>query len=204
MTTPSSSSPVSHNRLKQIANDACHLALGEAEYYEHSKTESWNTTIIVRHFHSLLSLHLPFFSKRKKYQTTFYLVLRERNTRNSILRALISESTSTPGGTPPFKFTVNSTIIQHLVPTSVIQRTKVAQESANSKSKDLDSSPTLTNSTKDSAIGTDGRPHVGRRGMHSATGAYWNEKTDGMWSFKYDGGDRRGLDVVISIVWIAL
>lgn len=169
MTTPSSSSPVSHNRLKQITNDACHLALGEAEYYDHSKTESWNTTII-----------------------------------NSILRALISESSSTPGGTPPFKFTVNSTIIQHLVPTSVIQRTKVAQESANSKPKDPDAAPTLTNSTKDSAIGTDGRPHVGRRGMHSATGAYWNEKTDGMWSFKYDGGDRRGLDVVISIVWIAL
>ncbi|RKF60066.1 putative dynein light chain [Golovinomyces cichoracearum] len=156
MTTPSSSS-------------ACHLALGEAEYYEHSKTESWNTTII-----------------------------------NSILRALISESSSTHGGTPPFKFTVNSTIIQHLVPTSVIQRTKAAQEITTSKSKDSDASPTLTNPTKDSATGADGRPHVGRRGMHSATGAYWNEKTDGMWSFKYDGGDRRGLDVVISIVWIAL
>ncbi|RKF76029.1 hypothetical protein GcM1_230070 [Golovinomyces cichoracearum] len=123
---------------------------------------------------------------------------------NSILRALISESSSTPGGTPPFKFTVNSTIIQHLVPTSIIQRTKAAQEITTSKPKDSDASPTLTNSTKDSATGTDGRPHVGRRGMHSATGAYWNEKTDGMWSFKYDGGDRRGLDVVISIVWIAL
>lgn len=52
--------------------------------------------------------------------------------------------------------------------------------------------------------GTDTKPHVGRRGMHSATGAYWNEKTDGMWSFKYEGGESKGLDVVISVIWIAI
>ena len=26
----------------------------------------------------------------------------------------------------------------------------------------------------------------GRRGMHSACGAYWNNERDGMWSFKYE------------------
>ena len=68
--------------------------------------------------------------------------------------------------------------------------------------------PTITTSdntvVKNEAIGTDGKPHVGRRGMHSATGAYWNEKTDGMWSFKYEGGESRGLDVVVSVIWIAI
>lgn len=40
--------------------------------------------------------------------------------------------------------------------------------------------------------------------MHSATGAYWNEETDGMWSYKYDGGEAKGLDVVIMLIWISL
>lgn len=61
-----------------------------------------------------------------------------------------------------------------------------------------------TSDVKTEATGTDGKPHVGRRGMHSATGAYWNEKTDGMWSFKYEGGENKGLDVVISVIWISI
>jgi len=38
--------------------------------------------------------------------------------------------------------------------------------------------------------------------MHSATGAYWNNETDGMWSWKYEGGEAKGMDVVVSIIWI--
>lgn len=41
-----------------------------------------------------------------------------------------------------------------------------------------------------------------RRGMHAAAGAYWNNEKDGMWSFKYDGAERMGLDVVVGIVWV--
>lgn len=60
-------------------------------------------------------------------------------------------------------------------------------------------------STSDgNATATDGKPHVGRRGMHSATQAFWNEKTDGMWSFKYDGGEGKGMDVVISVIWVSV
>lgn len=44
----------------------------------------------------------------------------------------------------------------------------------------------------------------GRRGMHSATGAYWNTEKDGMWSFKYEAGEGKGLDVVVGILWIAV
>lgn len=61
-----------------------------------------------------------------------------------------------------------------------------------------------TSEAKTDTTSTDGKPHVGRRGMHSATGAYWNEKTDGMWSFKFEGGESQGLDVVISVIWISI
>ncbi|KAI1000173.1 hypothetical protein K3495_g8026 [Podosphaera aphanis] len=164
MSTSSTSPPVSAVRLKQIANDACQIALSNAEYYEHSKTESWNTTII-----------------------------------NTILRSLISESSST-GESPSFKFAVNSTIIQHLVSTAELQRTKATLESPPPKSQAAED----TDAKKSEALGVDGKPHVGRRGMHSATGAYWNEKTDGMWSFKYEGGESKGMDVVISIIWVTI
>jgi hypothetical protein len=45
---------------------------------------------------------------------------------------------------------------------------------------------------------------AGRRGMHSAAGAYWNNEKDGMWSFKYEGGEKRGMDVVVMVMWVGL
>ncbi|KAF7946775.1 hypothetical protein EAE96_009758 [Botrytis aclada] len=163
MATP----PISYTRLRQIASDACQNALGSAEFYEHSKTESWNTTII-----------------------------------NSILKSLISESTPSNGGSPSFKYAVNSTIIQHLVPTSSLNKSKASPPTTADDT--TDDAKVTTSGAQGDAKSTDGKPHVGRRGMHSATGAYWNEKTDGMWSFKYEGGENKGLDVVISVIWIAL
>ncbi|OAQ99189.1 hypothetical protein LLEC1_05960 [Akanthomyces lecanii] len=44
MSTP----PVAFNRLKQIATDVCNSAIGNAEFYDHAKTEQWNSNIIVR------------------------------------------------------------------------------------------------------------------------------------------------------------
>ncbi|KAJ9156151.1 Dynein light chain [Pleurostoma richardsiae] len=155
--------PVPFNRLKQIANDACQSAIGSAEYYDHSKTEQWNQTII-----------------------------------NSVLKALISESTPSGASAPSFKFAVNSTIVQHLVPTSQLNKSRGTSTGAGAGADEA------SVSTSTEATATDGKPHVGRRGMHSATGAYWNEKTDGMWSYKYDGGEGKGMDVVIMVIWIAL
>jgi hypothetical protein len=80
-----------------------------------------------------------------------------------------------------------------------LNKAKATQESSVPKTE-----ATISTSDKNVATGTDGKPHVGRRGMHSATGAYWNEKTDGMWSFKYEGGESKGLDVVISVIWISI
>ncbi|KAI8949096.1 Tctex-1 [Xylaria longipes] len=155
--------PINATRLRQIAMDACQLAVGSAEYYEHSKVEGWNSTII-----------------------------------NSILRAVISESTPAGSQAPTFKYVVNSTIVQHLVPTSALNKAKGGSDSK------ADEPHVSTSSDTPGATATDGKPHVGRRGMHSATQAFWNEKTDGMWSFKYDGGEGKGMDVVVSVIWIGI
>lgn len=101
-----------------------------------------------------------------------------------------------PGASAPsFKFACNSTIVQHLVPTSSLNK---ARGGTDVKTEE----PHISTSTE--ATATDGKPHVGRRGMHSATGAYWDEKKDGMWTFKYDGGEGKGMDVVIMLIWVAI
>ncbi|KAF4508012.1 hypothetical protein G6O67_004450 [Ophiocordyceps sinensis] len=156
MSTP----PVPFNRLKQIASDVCNSAVGSAEFYDHAKTEQWNSTII-----------------------------------SSMLKAVISESTPHGVSSPSFKFACNSTIVQHLVPTSSLNRPRGGTEIKKEE-------PYISTSTE--ATATDGKPHVGRRGMHSATGAYWDEKKDGMWSFKFDGGESKGMDVVIMLIWVAI
>lgn len=102
---------------------------------------------------------------------------------------------------PTYKFAVSSTIVQHLVPTSQLNKSK-GTSTATSTEGDTTEATTSSDSTA-TATATDGKPHVGRRGMHSATGAFWNEATDGIWSFKYDGG-AKGLDIVVVLLWIAI
>ncbi|KAG0136542.1 Tctex-1 [Tuber indicum] len=173
--------PVPLQRLKQIANDACFAALEKVEVYDHSRTEGWNNTII-----------------------------------NHILRALISESTPTGAGPScsPYKFSVNSTIIQHMaqrnfnyLTTSI--STSPSSPAATTPTSQDSTSPVPPAAAASAGVGselTSGRASnentgVGRRGMHSACGAYWNNEKDGMWSFKYE---TKGLDVVISVIWIAV
>lgn len=45
---------------------------------------------------------------------------------------------------------------------------------------------------------------IGRRGLHSATGAYWNNEKDGTWSFQYKGAEKKGFDVIATIFWVAM
>ncbi|KFA74174.1 hypothetical protein S40288_06522 [Stachybotrys chartarum IBT 40288] len=114
---------------------------------------------------------------------------------NSMLKAVISESTPEGAAGPTYKFACNSTIVQHLVPTSALNKARGGTETQTKE-------PYIETSADGDA--TDGKAHVGRRGMHSATGAYWDEKKDGMWTFKYDGGEAKGLDVVIMLIWVAI
>ncbi|KAK4229440.1 Tctex-1 [Podospora fimiseda] len=98
---------------------------------------------------------------------------------NKTLKALLSEAPSGENAGATYKWAINSTVVQHVVPTSQLNKPAGGEAAADAKKQ------------------------AGRRGMHSATGGYWNEKTDGMWSFKYDG-EAKGLDVVIMVIWIAV
>ncbi len=103
---------------------------------------------------------------------------------NSILKSLISESSSTESQ-PKYKFAVNSTIIQHLSdPRTEGTDGDEVTEGSVSSSKDTGK--------------------AGRRGMHSASGAYWNNDKDGMSAYKYEAGESKGMDVVVSVMWIAV
>ena len=91
-----------------------------------------------------------------------------------MLQSLISEL-SPSGQQPTYKLAVTSTIIQHTsIPTS--------------SSEDKDSKAFSGN---------------GRGGMHSATGAFWNNEKDGTWSHKFEE-EKKGFDVVISVIWISI
>ena len=98
----------------------------------------------------------------------------------------MSEATPPGAAGPNYKFAVNTTIVQHAVPTAKVE-------------KPTTSAP----ATEEDKAASGKKPSAGRRGLHSATAGYWNEKTDGMWSFKYVG-DERGFDVVIMLIWIAI
>ena len=111
---------------------------------------------------------------------------------NSILKALISESSTSESA--KYKFAVNSTIIQHLSdprPEGTEAGTQTEGEGTDVAEEGV-------------SMGTDDVKKVGRRGMHSASGAYWNNERDGMWSHKYEGGEGKGMDIVISVMWIAV
>jgi dynein light chain Tctex-type 1 len=54
-------------------------------------------------------------------------------------------------------------------------------------------------------IGSPAEPEKhGRRGMHSAVGAFWNNEKDGTYSYKWEAAEKKGMDIVITITWIAI
>jgi hypothetical protein len=108
-----------------------------------------------------------------------------------LLKAVTQESEK------QYKLAINSTIVQHSPPTSsslASTGTSTGPDGIKTE-KDEDTKPLAATEKK--------KGPAGRRGMHSATGGYWNEKTDGMWSYKYEGDDK-GFDVVIMLIWIGI
>ena len=93
---------------------------------------------------------------------------------NSILGALVEETVQKPSGSTPAQ-----PQFKYVVNSTIIQHATVSSTSSDELKKT-----------------------GGRRGMHAASGAYWNNEKDGMWSFKYPGADSKGLDVVIGIIWV--
>ncbi|OAP54349.1 hypothetical protein AYL99_11450 [Fonsecaea erecta] len=96
---------------------------------------------------------------------------------NSILGALVEETTVKPA---PGSSTASQPQYKYVVNSTIIQHAASTPASA----------------------GDDSKKTSGRRGMHAASGAYWNNEKDGMWSFKYPGADSKGLDVVVGIIWV--
>ncbi|KAL2884803.1 Dynein light chain Tctex-type [Ceratocystis lukuohia] len=105
---------------------------------------------------------------------------------NTILETCIEETKAMKKGkNPRYKFVCNSSIVQHTAPSEDDDDDDddETEEGAELKEKEYKSSG-------------------GRRGMHSATAAYWDDAQDGMWSFKYDGAASKGLDIIIMLVWV--
>jgi hypothetical protein len=96
---------------------------------------------------------------------------------NSILGALVQETTQKPqaGSSAP-----SQPQFKYVVNSTIIQHA----------------------ATTSSSPADDSKKPNGRRGMHAASGAYWNNEKDGMWSFKYPGADSKGLDVVVGVIWV--
>ncbi|MCJ1404309.1 hypothetical protein MMC11_007534 [Xylographa trunciseda] len=109
---------------------------------------------------------------------------------NTVLSRLISLTTKDDKPSP-YKFVVTSTIVQNIMPPK------------------MQSAGTSTAIKAEHAAGPDAsdvagaKVSGGKRGMHSASGAYWNKEKDGSWSYKFDGGDVREFDVVITVIWVA-
>jgi len=40
--------------------------------------------------------------------------------------------------------------------------------------------------------------------MHSAVGAFWNNEKDGTYSYKWEAAEKKGMDIVITVTWIAI
>ena len=122
---------------------------------------------------------------------------------NTILQALITETSPAPntlealaeegsgGMGGRWKFAVNSTIIQHL---------SDPHHSSTTEGGDVNDEKAIKPEDGEEVKGG----KVGRRGMHSASGAYWNNERDGMWSYKYEGGEGKGMDIVVSVMWIGV
>ncbi|MCJ1243424.1 hypothetical protein MMC30_000621 [Trapelia coarctata] len=114
---------------------------------------------------------------------------------STLLSRLVAQTSPSASKPSPFKFVVTSTIIQH---------TSTARAATSSARP-----PTSDSHSDISALSAKG---AGKRGMHAASGAYWNQEKDGMWSFKYDGESAsaggnalgREFDVVVGVVWVGL
>ncbi|KAG9779556.1 hypothetical protein ABEF93_005211 [Exophiala dermatitidis] len=99
----------------------------------------------------------------------------------------------------------NTTIINSILGALVeetSQKSASGSGPAQPQFKYIVNSTIIQHAAASSTPGDDGKKTSGRRGMHAASGAYWNNEKDGMWSYKYPGADSKGLDVVIGIIWI--
>jgi hypothetical protein len=94
--------------------------------------------------------------------------------------------------------------IQQYILKTLISKTSTSSDSTT----DSPSQPPykyIANSTVIQHLGSPSEPEKhGRRGMHSAVGAFWNNEKDGTYSYKWEAAEKKGMDIVITITWIAI
>ncbi|KAI9671805.1 MAG: hypothetical protein M1831_003333 [Alyxoria varia] len=124
---------------------------------------------------------------------------------NSIISTIIQSlpGTSNESTDSQYKYAVQSTIVQHIdTPSSTATGTATGTATTDAGTSILDADDDDSTTEKANGTSTGSQPPRGRRGLHAATGAFWNEETDGMWSYKWEGGARCGMDVVINVIWM--
>ncbi len=95
---------------------------------------------------------------------------------------------------------------QQTILKSLIEKTSAAPASATGAQEAAQPAyKYIVNSTVIQHIGSPSEPEKhGRRGMHSAVGAFWNNEKDGTYSYKWEGAEKKGMDIVITITWVAI
>jgi dynein light chain Tctex-type 1 len=97
----------------------------------------------------------------------------------------------------------NTTIIQTILKSLIEKTTKKGE--GEGETAQQPPFKFIANSTIIQHLGSPKEPEKhGRRGMHSAVGAYWNNEKDGTFTHKWEAADSKGMDIVITITWVAL
>lgn len=96
----------------------------------------------------------------------------------------------------------NSKIINTILKALLEATTESANASQAQKYKFAVTSTIIQNTSATEAADSPDGSVGGKRGMHSATGAYWDEEKDGLFNYKHEE-DLKGFDVVISVIWMS-
>lgn len=93
----------------------------------------------------------------------------------------------------------------HSFPQNTILKSLISKTSTGQGEGSQPAHKYIVNSTVIQHIGSPSEPEKhGRRGMHSAVGAFWNNEKDGTYSYKWEAAEKKGMDIVITITWIAI
>ncbi|CAO2658654.1 Nn.00g063770.m01.CDS01 [Neocucurbitaria sp. VM-36] len=188
-----SPSPLPTAELEQIASSACEQAIGAAEAYDHSKVADWNTAIIptvAQRTRPIPSSPHPPSTPRPPPYLLLLLPIHSK---------------------PPTTLRTNHPSLQQTILKSLISKTsstspiKTEEPSSSTSEAGQPAYKYIANSTVIQHIGSPSEPERhGRRGMHSAVGAFWNNEKDGTYSYKWEAAEKKGMDIVITITWIAI
>jgi len=122
-------------------------------------------------------------------------------TENACGTALAGVTAYSHSDTESWNTTIINTILGALVEETG-QKSTSTSSPAQPQFKYVVNSTIIQHASASSNSRDETKKSTGRRGMHAASGAYWNNEKDGMWSYKYPGAESKGLDVVIGIIWV--